>query len=91
MENSLLQKLYQGRGKVAWISMGGADPVLAGIHIIDEKFETVTLINGKGSQALQALQKRGNVLGEEEQAIVNNPENFSVIPFKEINGVDLLG
>ena len=91
MKDSMLQKLYEGRGKVAWITIGDTDPVLAGIHLIDEKFQTLTLLNGKGSRALKALQEKGNGTGEQEQEIMNNPENFSVYPFHEIKKVELLG
>jgi hypothetical protein len=91
MENQILKRLENNLGKSAWVSIGSSQPVLAGIHLIDYTFNTVTLINGKGSRELRSLRDRGNVLIDEENAILQNPENFNVIPIKEIIKVETPG
>lgn len=66
MKMTILQRLYDGHCKSASIGIAGLLPVPAGIHFIDEEFQVMTLLNGKGNQELKDLRKRGNVLVEEE-------------------------
>lgn len=91
MNNQILDKLRVCRGKTAMIGIDGDTPIPIGIHLIDEVFETVTLINGKRRRALNALRDSGNVSQEEEKAILSNPDHFSVIPIHRITFVKPIG
>lgn len=91
MNEQIINTLLERRGKFAWITIGNADPIFAGVDIVDENYKTVRLINAKGNAELKALQERRNAMGEEERAIVNNPTNFSVIPIHEIGKVEIPG
>lgn len=87
MEQNIFGQLKSELGKIAWVTFQDSTQIRAGILEIDRKFETVKLLHGKASAELHELQKRGNVLGEEERAIIENPANFSVFPIKNIKEV----
>jgi hypothetical protein len=87
MDNKILESLKSGQGRLAWLTFIDGYQIRAGIHEIDEKTMTVKLIIGKGLRELQELQKKETRSANDERLILEDPNNFSVIPiqnFKEV-------
>jgi len=80
----ILDELQDNKGNLVWLKLVNNETIRVGIHEIDIVANTVKVIIGKGLRELQELSKNSKSLAEDERAIIENPDNFSVFPISNI-------